>query len=199
MTLGPTSTRSCAGRGRGSRHRDAGLALPAVMAVSAAVAASTAIWFESALTESRRTRALSDRLIAFHAADAALGACTAALLRGTARDSSAREPQSELQGELQGELPGQPQREPTMWQRMPALAHPDAFQPFADWPMAAQPPRCLIEAWPDADPPDGRAYLITARGVGAQASSAVWLQTQIAVRGGRVVAQRWRRVAALHR
>ncbi|MBU9143801.1 pilus assembly PilX family protein [Burkholderia multivorans] len=169
------------------------------MAVSAAVAASTAIWFESALTESRRTRALSDRLIAFHAADAALGACTAALLRGTARDSSAREPQSELQGELQGELPGQPQREPTMWQRMPALAHPDAFQPFADWPMAAQPPRCLIEAWPDADPPDGRAYLITARGVGAQASSAVWLQTQIAVRGGRVVAQRWRRVAALHR
>lgn len=191
MTLGPTSTRSCAGRGRGSRHRDAGLALPAVMAVSAAVAASTAIWFESALTESRRTRALSDRLIAFHAADAALGACTAALLRGTARDSSARE--------LQGELQGQPQREPTMWQRMPALAHPDAFQPFADWPMAAQPPRCLIEAWPDADPPDGRAYLITARGVGAQASSAVWLQTQIAVRGGRVVAQRWRRVAALHR
>lgn len=191
MTLGPTSTRSCAGRGRGSRHRDAGLALPAVMAVSAAVAASTAIWFESALTESRRTRALSDRLIAFHAADAALGACTAALLRGTARDSSARE--------LQGELQGQPQREPTMWQRMPALEHPDAFQPFADWPMAAQPPRCLIEAWPDADPPDGRAYLITARGVGAQASSAVWLQTQIAVRGGRVVAQRWRRVAALHR
>ncbi|MBN6735296.1 pilus assembly PilX family protein [Burkholderia multivorans] len=165
------------------------------MAVSAAVAASTAIWFESALTESRRTRALSDRLIAFHAADAALGACTAALLRGTARDSSAREPQ----GRLQGELPGQPQREPTMWQRMPALAHPDAFLPFADWPMAAQPPRCLIEAWPDADPPDGRAYLITARGVGAQASSAVWLQTQIAVRGGRVVAQRWRRVAALHR
>lgn len=191
MTLGPTSTRSCAGRGRGSRHRDAGLALPAVMAVSAAVAASTAIWFESALTESRRTRALSDRLIAFHAADAALGACTAALLRGTARDSSARE--------LQGELQGQPQREPTMWQRMPALEHPDAFQPFADWPMAAQPPRCLIEAWPDADPPDGRAYLITARGVGAQASSAVWLQTQLAVRGGRVVAQRWRRVAALHR
>ncbi|ABX16260.1 conserved hypothetical protein [Burkholderia multivorans ATCC 17616] len=191
MTLGPTSTRSCAGRGRGSRHRDAGLALPAVMAVSAAVAASTAIWFESALTESRRTRALSDRLIAFHAADAALGACTAALLRGTARDSSARE--------LQGELQGQPQREPTMWQRMPALEHPDAFQPFSDWPMAAQPPRCLIEAWPDADPPDGRAYLITARGVGAQASSAVWLQTQLAVRGGRVVAQRWRRVAALHR
>lgn len=195
MMLGPTSTQSCAGRGRGSRHRDAGLALPAVMAVSAAVAASTAIWFESALTESRRTRALSDRLIAFHAADAALGACTAALLRGTARESSAREPQGEPQSELQG----QPQREPTMWQRMPALAHPDAFQPFADWPMAAQPPRCLIEAWPNADPPDGRAYLITARGVGAQASSAVWLQTQIAVRGGRVIAQRWRRVAALHR
>lgn len=195
MTPGATSTRSGAGRGRGSRHRDAGLALPAVMAVSAAVAALTAIWFESALTESRRTRALSDRLIAFHAADAALGACTAALLRGSARYSSAHA----SQGQLQGEPHGQPQREPTMWQRMPALAHPDAFQPFADWPMAAQPPRCLIEAWPDADPPDGRAYLITARGVGAQASSAVWLQTQLAVRGGRVVAQRWRRVAALHR
>lgn len=195
MTLGLTSTRSCAARGRGSRHRDAGLALPAVMAVSTAVAALTAIWFESALTESRRTRALSDRLIAFHAADAALGACTAALLRGSARYSSAHA----SHGQLQGEPHGQPQREPTMWQRMPALAHPDAFSPFADWPMAAQPPRCLIEAWPDADPPDGRAYLITARGVGAKPSSAVWLQTQLAVRGGRVVAQRWRRVAALHR
>jgi len=39
-----------------SWRRDAGLALPAVIAVGAAVAALTGTWFESALTESRRIR-----------------------------------------------------------------------------------------------------------------------------------------------
>ncbi|MDI9701549.1 hypothetical protein QM312_37215, partial [Burkholderia cenocepacia] len=56
---------------RRAGRRDAGLALPAVIAVGAAVAALTGTWFDAALTESRRTRALSDRLIAFHAASAA--------------------------------------------------------------------------------------------------------------------------------
>ncbi len=161
-------------------HRDAGLALPAVIAVATAVAALTGAWFESALTESRRTRALSDRLIAFHAADAALAACTARLLSGSApyvheRDSHA---------------------EPDAWRRTPALAAAEAFTPFAGWPMAAQPPRCLIEAWRGAGPAGGRAYLVTARGVGAHASSAVWLQHQLAIRDGRIVALNWRRVAA---
>ncbi len=161
-------------------RRDAGLALPAVIAVGAAVAALTGTWFESALTEARRTRALSDRLIAFHAADAALAACTARLLRGSAPYLSERESHAE----------------PDAWRRMPALATDEAFVPFAGWPMAAQPPRCLIEAWRGAGPAGGRAYLITARGVGAHASSAVWLQHQVAIRDGRIVALRWRRVAA---
>ncbi|WP_415927140.1 hypothetical protein [Burkholderia theae] len=161
-------------------RRDAGLALPAVIAVSAAVAALTGTWFESALTEARRTRALSDRLIAFHAADAALAACTARLLRGSAPYLSERESHAE----------------PDAWRRMPALAVAEAFAPFAGWPMAAQPPRCLIEAWRGAGPAGGRAYLVTARGVGAHASSAVWLQHQVAIRDGRIVALRWRRVAA---
>jgi Tfp pilus assembly protein PilX len=150
-----------------SWRRDAGLALPAVIAVGAAVAALTGTWFESALTESRRTRALSDRLIAFHAADAALAACTARLLRGGAPYLD--EPASSA--------------EPDAWRRTPALDAAEAFAPFAFWPMAAQPPRCLI----------------TARGVGGHASSVVWLQSQVALRDGRIVAQRWRRVAAVHR
>lgn len=164
-------------------RRDAGFALPAVIAVGAAVAALTGTWFESALTEARRTRALSDRLIAFHAADAALAACTARLLRGSAPYMSERESHAE----------------PDAWRRVPALAAAEAFAPFAGWPMAAQSPRCLIEAWRGAGPAGGRAYLVTARGVGAHASSAVWLQHQVAIRDGRIVALRWRRVAAVLR
>ncbi|MDN7879939.1 hypothetical protein [Burkholderia aenigmatica] len=164
-------------------HRDAGLALPAVIAVGAAVAALTGTWFEAALTESRRTRALSDRLVAFHAADAALAACTARLRRGAAPYVSERESHTE----------------PDAWRRMPALAAAEAFAPFAGWPMAAQPPRCLIEAWRGAGPAGSRAYVVTARGVGAHASSAVWLQHQVAIRDGHIVALRWRRVAAVLR
>ncbi|MXN78725.1 hypothetical protein GR157_28835 [Burkholderia sp. 4701] len=165
------------------RRRDAGMALPAVVAVGAAVAALTGTWFEAALTEARRTRALSDRLIAFHAADAALVACVARLRQGAAPYLGA----------------GAPDTEPEAWRRVPALAMPEAFAPFAGWPMAARPPRCLIEAWPLAWPADGRAYVVTTRGVGAHASSAVWLQMQVVMRDGRIVAQRWRRVAARHR
>ncbi|VWB84609.1 hypothetical protein BPS26883_04058 [Burkholderia pseudomultivorans] len=166
---------------RGSGRGDTGFALPAVIAVGAAVAALTGTWFESALTESRRTRALSDRLIAFHAADAALVACTVRLLRGSAsylpeRDSHA---------------------EPDAWRRLPALTLAEAFAPFAEWPPAVQPPRCLIEAWRGAGPADARAYLVTARGVGTHGASVVWLQSQVAIRDGRIVAQRWRRVAAM--
>ncbi|MBP0607465.1 pilus assembly protein [Burkholderia sola] len=165
-------------------RRDAGLALPAVIAVGAAVAALTGTWFDAALTESRRTRALSDRLIAFHAADAALAACTARLLRGSAPYVNESDSHAE----------------PDAWRRMPPLAAAEAFAPFAEWPMAARPPRCLIEAWrrPSAQAGD-RAYLVTARGVGAHASSAVWLQHQVAIRDGHVVVLRWRRVAAVLR
>lgn len=167
---------------RGSGRGDTGFALPAVIAVGAAVAALTGTWFESALTESRRTRALSDRLIAFHAADAALAACTARLLRGSASYLPERDAHAE----------------PDAWRHEPALTLAEAFAPFADWPPAVQPPRCLIEAWRGAGPDDARAYLVTARGVGTHGSSVVWLQSQVAIRDGRIVAQRWRRVAALH-
>lgn len=164
-------------------RRDAGLALPAVIAVGAAVAALTGTWFEAALTESRRTRALSDRLVAFQAADAALAACTARLRRGAAPYVSE----------------GESHAEPDAWRRVPALVAAEAFAPFAGWPMAVQPPRCLIEAWRGAGPAGGRAYVVTARGVGAHASSAVWLQHQVAIRDGHIVALHWRRVATVLR
>ncbi len=181
--LSRRATRPCTRSATRNWRRDAGLALPAVIAVGAAVAALTGTWFESALTESRRTRALSDRLIAFHAADAALEACTARLLRGGA---------PYIDAPASG-------REPDAWRRASALVAAEAFSPFPAWPMAAQPPRCLIEAWRGVGPQGSRAYLVTARGVGGHASSAVWLQSQIALRDGRVVVQRWRRVAAVHR
>ncbi len=165
------------------RRREAGLALPAVIAVGAAVAALTGTWFEAALTESRRTRALSDRLVAFHAADAALAACTARLRRGSAPYVSE----------------GESHAEPDAWRRTPALAAAEAFAPFAGWPAVVQPPRCLIEAWRGAGPPDALAYVVTARGVGAHASSAVWLQHQVAIRDGYIVALRWRHVATVLR
>nr|WP_249209353.1 pilus assembly protein [Burkholderia cenocepacia] len=158
--------------------------MPAVIAVGAAVAALTGTWFDAALTESRRTRALSDRLIAFHAADAALAACTARLLRGSAPYVNESESRAESDA----------------WRHMPPLAAAEAFAPFAEWPMAAQPPRCLIEAWRrPARQAGSRAYLVTARGVGAHASSAVWLQHQVVIRDGHIVELRWRRVAAVLR
>ncbi|OJA56966.1 pilus assembly protein [Burkholderia ubonensis] len=161
-------------------RREAGMALPAVVAVGAAIAALTGTWFESALTEARRTRALSDRLIAFHAADAALAACVERLRQGSAPYLIA----------------GLSHAEPDAWRRMPALDMPEAFTPFATWPVAAQPARCLIEAWHIARSAAGRTYLVTARGVGAHASTSVWLQMQVVMHDGRIVAQRWRRVAA---
>lgn len=181
LATNPCESRMRVRSARRAWRRDAGLALPAVIAVGAAIAALTGAWFEAALTESRRTRALSDRLIAFHAADAALAACTARLLRGAAPYVSERESYAE----------------PDTWRRMPPLAAAEAFTPFAGWPMAAQPPRCLIEAWRGAGPPGSRAYLVTARGVGAHASSAVWLQHQVAIRDEHIVVLRWRRVAAV--
>lgn len=165
--------------GQGIR-RMTGMALPAVVTVAAAIVALTGAWFEAALTEARRTRALSDRLIAFHAADAALAACVARLRRGKAAYLDA----------------GMSHAEPDAWRRASALARPEAIEPFAAWPMAARPPRCLIEAWGIGHPAPGRAYLVTAHGVGSHASSAAWLQMQILIRDGRIVAQRWRRVAA---
>nr|WP_246326998.1 hypothetical protein [Burkholderia guangdongensis] len=159
--------------------RATGMVLPAVVAVGAAIAALTGAWFEAALTEARRTRALSDRLIAFHAADAALAVCVTRLQHGTARY-----------------LGPTSRTEPGAWRRASALAMPDAIEPFAAWPMAAQPPRCLIEAWDLRRTAGDRAYLVTARGVGSHASTTVWLQMQILMREGRIVARRWRRVAA---
>lgn len=161
-------------------RRMTGMALPAVVTVAAAIVALTGAWFEAALTEARRTRALSDRLIAFHAADAALAACVARLRRGEAAYLDADGAHAEPDG----------------WRRASALARPEAIEPFVAWPMAACPPRCLIEAWGIGHLAPDRAYLVTARGVGSHASSSAWLQMQILIRDGRIVAQRWRRVAA---
>ncbi len=164
-------------------RRDAGMALPAVVAVGAAIAALTGAWFESALTEARRTRALSDHLIAFHAADAALAVCVARLRQGGAPYIPA----------------GASGAEPDAWRDRLAFAMPEAIEPFAQWPISARPPRCLIEAWRIGDRADDHAYLVTARGTGAHMSATAWLQMQVRIRDGVIVTRRWRRVASAHR
>ncbi|AIP62466.2 hypothetical protein DR62_478 [Burkholderia thailandensis] len=161
---------------RGSR----GIALPGVLALAASLLVMSHAWFEIAKTEVRRTTNVASRFIAFRAADAALEACADALGSGAARLPSASGGTA-------------PTHEPSGWRQPGAFDGIGAFRPYAGWPGAAQAPSCLIEAWRLPARPDARAYLVTARGVGAARDTVEWLQLQIAIESGRVE-RRWRRV-----
>ncbi|WP_407655487.1 hypothetical protein [Burkholderia alba] len=160
------------------RMRASGAALPGVLAVTVALLATTAAWFETSLIETRRATGTHGRLIAFRAADAALDACADAYLR--------RGPASDFATPL-------PIREPALWRQPGAFDGASAVTPFAAWPGAARPPNCLIERWQVPAKPDARAYLVTARGFGATDATVEWLQLQVLVDDG-VVVRRWRRV-----
>lgn len=163
-------------RMRGSR----GVALPGVLAVTASLIVMSFAWFEIAKTEVRRMTSVASRSIAFRAADAALEACVIALESGAAPHPSAGDGTTST-------------REPGGWREPGAFNGIGAFRPYAGWPGAAQAPSCLIEAWRLPARPDVRAFLVTARGVGASNDTAEWLQLQVALDGGRVE-RRWRRV-----
>nr|WP_226382848.1 MULTISPECIES: hypothetical protein [Burkholderia] len=155
-----------------------GVALPGVLAVTASLIVMSSAWFEIATTEMRRMTNVASRSVAFRAADAALEACADALLSGAASDAVAGTAASA--------------REPAGWRQPGVFDGGGAFRPYAGWPGAAQGPSCVIEAWKLPARPDARAYLVTARGVGATKDTVEWLQLQIAVeRGG--VERRWRR------
>lgn len=157
-----------------------GVALPGVLAVTASLIVMSSAWFEIATTEMRRMSNVASRSVAFRAADAALEACADALLSGAA-------PYAAAGGDMASA------REPAGWRQPGAFDGGGAFRPYAGWPGAAQGPSCVIEAWKLTARPDARAYLVTARGVGATKDTVEWLQLQIAVeRGG--VERRWRRV-----
>ncbi|ATF36021.1 hypothetical protein CO709_23555 [Burkholderia thailandensis] len=161
---------------RGSR----GVALPGVLALTASLIVMSFAWFEIAKTEVQRMTSVASRSIAFRAADAALEACADAL------ESSAAPFPSASGG-------GTPTREPSGWRQPGVFDGIGAFSPYAGWPGAAQAPSCLIEAWKLPARPDVRAYLVTARGVGATHDTVEWLQLQIAIESGRIE-RRWRRV-----
>lgn len=160
-------------------YRSRGVALPGVLAVTASLAVMSSAWFEIAATEMRRTTSLASRLIAFHAADAALDACADALLNGTAAHDAASA--EDAAGE------------PAGWRSTGAFDGSRAFAPYPNWPNAAQAPSCVIEAWRLPARPGARAYVVTARGIGATRDTGEWLQLQIVVERGRVE-RRWRRV-----
>ncbi len=159
-------------------RRMSGAALPGVLVIAVLLLLATAVWFEITLTEMHRTANLSSRMIAFQAADAALETCAQLLLDGHPPV-----------------LPAQRGHEPQRWRQPGIFDDIAAVTPFSMWPNAVQPPRCVIEAWRLPQLPEARAYLLTARGVGATPDVTVWLQSQILLERSMMI-WRWRRVAA---
>lgn len=158
------------------RKRQRGIALPVVLMLSAMMLATSAAWFEMSIVTARAASNTQNALQAFHAADAALTQCARMALDGTARA-----------------LPDVAQ-EPVGWQRAVTF-DAAALTPFAQWPDAWRPPRCLVEGWLLAARPETRAWLITARAFGATQASQIWLQVELVVDGERVE-RHWRQVAA---
>ncbi|MEX3526846.1 MAG: hypothetical protein VB143_05565 [Burkholderia sp.] len=158
--------------------------------ISALLVASAA-GFEVSMSEARSVAAFASRSIAFHAAEAALAACEHHLAERIAFAAEPTRASLPSGGALLDEA-----GEPEGWRRRGALEGPAALRPFAHWPGAAVAPSCLIERWPIASRPRWRAYLLTARGSGSTRVTTVWLQLQLAFEDGRLVARRWRRVAA---
>jgi hypothetical protein len=158
------------------RKRQHGIALPVVLMLSAMMLATSAAWFEMSIATARAASNTQNALQAFHAADAALTQCARMALDGTAPA-----------------LPDVAQ-EPVGWQRA-ATFDTAALTPFAQWPDAWRPPRCLVEGWLPAARPDTHAWLITARGFGATQASQIWLQVELVV-DGEQVERHWRQVVA---
>lgn len=168
-----------------------GVALPAVLALTAAVLALSGAMYENAVQPLRRSAELADRVNAFRAADAALAACVAALSGAGAAGLGARE----WQARARLGAPG-------AWRSPRAFDGSEAFRPFAAWPGAAAAPACVFEpsspdsaAGPQAQASQAQAFLITARGTGTRRAGAQqYVQAQVAV-GAERVAYRWRAVA----
>ncbi|CAM2158764.1 hypothetical protein EHZ19_04855 [Paraburkholderia bannensis] len=160
----------------GRSVRERGVALPVVLVIVSTMLVTSAAWFESSLFEARSAAGMADHLQAFHAADAALIACTRTLIDGTAAASA---------------TPAQ-SGEPAGWKRSDTFAA-QAATPIASWPASVRPPQCLVEPWRIATRPEARAYLVTARGYGATENAQSWLQMQVVFDGTRVE-QHWRRI-----
>lgn len=160
------------------RAHEQGIALPVVLLLASMMLATSAAWFEQSVAAARNAAGMYDHLAAFHAADAALTACSRNVVNGSAPA-----------------LPGVG-GEPANWKYQGAFES-NAIAPFASWPATSsfRAPQCLIEGWRLTNRADAHAYLVTARGYGRNVDSQMWLQLQIVIVGS-TVEQHWRRVAA---
>jgi Tfp pilus assembly protein PilX len=154
------------------------MALPLVLAAVTGVLAIGVGVFEVASQSSRRSRDLADRLIAFRAADAALQACVARLSDASASALRARASRNVRDA----------------WRVPGAFDGSEALVPFAVWPGAARAPSCVLERLWQGEARRAHIYLVTARGIGARASSAQYLQAQVRTGAARAEV-RWLSVA----
>jgi len=156
--------------------RARGVALPLVLLISSMMLATSAVWFETSLLNSRGNANTHDYLQAFHAADSALTLCGRT-----------------VRADFESSLPTLA-REPVAWKNE-ATFEANAFSPVAQWPGSGRAPQCLVEPWRLISRPEAQAFLITARGFGATTDTQVWLQLEVVLAGERVE-RHWRRVAA---
>jgi Tfp pilus assembly protein PilX len=164
-----------------ARSKARGAALPVVLAISSMMLTTSAAWFETSITGTRSATNMRDYLQAFHAADAALTLCARMLRSGTAPAMPAAE------------------GEPVGWKRAGAFEGPASFAPVPQWPpqwpYSARTPQCLIETMRLAKRPQAQAYLLTARGFGATATTQAWLQLEIVFEGD-AMERHWRHIVA---
>ena len=165
-------------RSQRRRTRSRGIALPVVLLIAAMMLTTSAAWFEQTVAAARNAAGIYDHLIAMHAADSALTACTRNLINGS----------------LSG-VPGA-SGEPIGWKSQ-ATFESNSVAPFASWPVSLsfRAPQCLAETWRLTNRANAQAYLLTARGYGRNQDSQTWLQLQLVIDGG-AVEKHWRRIAA---
>jgi len=159
-------------------QKQRGAALPIVLLVTSMMLVTSAAWFESSLLAARSANGVVDHLQAFHASDAALASCAHSLAAGT----------------LPMPADATEAGEPASWKRE-ALFNAQAITPVSLWPGSAHPPQCMIESWKIGTRPTVRAFLLTARGFGANVDTQSWLQLQL-VFDGEHLERHWRRVVA---
>ncbi|MGI4815450.1 MAG: pilus assembly PilX family protein [Janthinobacterium lividum] len=165
-----------------SRRRPRGIVLLlALLMVALASLAATAT-LERLLMQTRIAAGEVDRIRAFHAADAGLQMCERRYLLHPLDVAEWREPD-----------------EPVGWRRPAAFNDVSstgaavARALVAEWPGAAEPPRCLIELWL-REGETQQTVLFTSKSVGADRATERWVQAWWFPEGSRLH-HAWRLVA----
>lgn len=151
------------------------MALPVALMLAVMMLATSAVWLEVSIGQTRHAANVLEHLRAAQAADSALVLCARDLKTGVA-------PVLSVQRDALPE-----------WTKPRAFDHPFVYEPVASWPGSVRPPQCLIEALPAQGDADASVYRITARGFGMNEAMQASLQLTIArTAGGERRA--WRRI-----